>query len=117
MKDDVDLNEFLNLDAIESISDSNISEHSGVDVEELCARIDYIGNCGFNNTGRKAYCVNKLNNRTVRATVLVKSTYKGSTNERFAVSVVPPGARVFLGCTNGGSVFGLSVSYSVVGCE
>lgn len=83
----------------------------------LAAYIAYDGRCGFANAGASTYAVNRLKDRSVRATIRVNWSSGVNNGQRDVVKTIPAGSRVYLGCTRGGGIGAADYWYAVVGAE
>ena len=82
-----------------------------------CAYIGYGRSCGFATSGTETYVRNRLNNRTVRATIRVYWSSGINDGSYQKTETISAGGSVFLGCSKSGSIPVTSYSYSVIGCE
>ena len=87
------------------------------DLKELCAYVQYVQEeCGAGSASHAAYAVNRLTDKRVRATILIKDNLRGTRRQQQKVVVAPAGGWTHVGCTQP-DVHDPVAEYEVISCE
>ncbi|MDD1796418.1 hypothetical protein LRP50_25205 [Enterovibrio sp. ZSDZ42] len=95
------------------VSDNSANEEA----KKQCAQLSYETMCGFSNSGKNVFVVNKRSDASIKVTVHTNWKKGIDKGEYDRVHNLAAGLKKRIGCTVGNGVSGAIYSFKVVGCE